>query len=66
MDPFLRYDYEWHVSTKVRFGAENRKIPISTHFRPAMSFGKRKKIVLENLLSSALSRFKKNITPLEY
>jgi len=35
-----------------------------THYRPAMPFGNRK-ISLEDLFSSVLLQFKKNITPLE-
>jgi len=30
-----------------------------THYRPAMPFGNRKKIILEDLFSSALYEFKK-------
>jgi len=37
----------------------NQQIPSLTHYRPAMPFGNRKKNILEDLLSSVLSQFKK-------
>jgi len=41
-----------------------RMLPILTHYRPAISRPETEKNILEDLLSSVLSSFKK-ITPLE-